>query len=93
MGRPQSTSQSNKDYCKKYREKNKEVLKPKERSRKKFSRDYEKYTNTEKYQEFQFLNIDRIRTREYRRRKKAELNCQTETAPSTPTTSANPSTP
>ena len=59
------------------RKKNKDVIKKKERERKKMSRDYEKYLNTEKYQ--QRLHKDRIRSREYRRRRKAEASQASQT--------------
>ena len=73
MGRPQSNkSQSNKDYCKRYREKNEDALLKKERERKKASRESKKYVCSEKYK--QRLQNDRIRSREYRKRKKAESN-------------------
>ena len=49
MGRPQSNkSQSKKDSCKRYREKNKDALRKKERKRKKASREYEKYVRPKK---------------------------------------------
>ena len=81
MGRPQSNkSQSNKDYCKRYREKNKDALRKKERERKEGSREYEKYVCSEKYQ--QRLQNDRFRSREYRKRKKAESS-QANQTPST----------
>ena len=57
MGKPKS-NKANRDYCRRYREKNKDAIKKKERERKKMSRDYERYLNTEKYQ--QHLHKDRI---------------------------------
>ena len=69
MGRPQSNkSQSNKDYCKRCREKNKDALRKKERERKKASRECEKYVCPKKYK--QRLQNVRIRSREYRKWKK-----------------------
>ena len=50
------------------------------------SRDYEKYLNTEKYQ--QRLHKDRIRSREYRRRKKAEASQASQTSFSSQDTSS-----
>ena len=65
MGRPQSNkSQSNKDYCKRYREKNKDAPKKKGQERKKAPREYEKYVCPEKYKKR--LQNDRVRSREYR---------------------------
>ena len=76
MGRPKSDNPlSNKESCKKYREKNKEALKKKERERKKTAREYEKYLFSGKYQKRLFN--DRIRAREYRKRKNEEPNEQT----------------
>ena len=73
MGRPQSNkSQSSRDYCKRYREKNEDALLKKERERKKASRESKKYVCSEKYK--QCLQNNRIRPREYRKRKKAESN-------------------
>ena len=56
-------NKANRDYCRRYREKNKDAIKKKEREYKKMSRDYEKYLNTEKYQ--QRPHKDRIWSREY----------------------------
>lgn len=70
MVRPHSGTKSNKDYCRKYREKNKEAFKVKEKERKKFARDYEKHVDREKYEAR--LKKDRLRSREYRKRKKEE---------------------
>ena len=70
MVRPQSTRKSNKDYCRKYREKNKEAFKEAEKQRKKFARDYEKHVDKEKYEAR--LKKDRLRSREYRKRKREE---------------------
>ena len=53
------------------------------------SRDYEKYLNTEKYQ--QRLHKDRIRSREYRRRKKAEVSQASQTSSSSQDTSTGTS--
>ena len=86
MGKPTS-NKANRDYCRRYREKNKDAIKEKERERKKMSRDYEKYLNTEKYQ--QLLHEDRIRSREYRRRKKAEASQASQTSSSSQDTSSS----
>ena len=49
MGKPKSnSSKSNKDYCQKYREKNKDELKKKDRERKRAAREYENYLQPEK---------------------------------------------
>ena len=53
MGRPRinpSKIDSNSKYCKRYREKNKEILKKKGRGREKEAREYEKHVCPEKYQ-------------------------------------------
>ena len=54
MGRPRihcDKSAANKDYCRRYREKNKEKIKENDTKRKKFAREYEKYTRPDKYKE------------------------------------------
>ena len=92
MGRPQSNKyQSNKDYCKRYREKNKDALKKKERKRRKASRKYEKHVCPEKNKKR--LQSARIKSREYRKRKKAESSQanQTPSSSSQDTSSATSS--
>lgn len=74
MGRPRihaSKGAANSEYCKRYRKKNKDTLKKTEKERKKQAREYEKYVHPEK------LKKDRIRKREYRRRKAAESQTST----------------
>ena len=87
MGRPKSSKTlSNKEYCRKYREKNKEKLKQKDKERKKNAREYEKYVCPDKYMER--LQKDRIRSRDYRAKKKAESE-KNEELPSSSSSSPN----
>ena len=52
MDRPRSNkSQSNKNYCKRCREKIKDTLRKKEPEHRKTSTEYEKYTCPEKYKQ------------------------------------------
>ena len=73
MGRPKlnkSKSEANKEYVKKYREKNAEKYKEEDRKRKKNKLEYMKYVEPKKYEER--LKKDRMRKRVAREKKKQE---------------------
>ena len=51
MKRTSSKTANNAKYCMKYRNKNKETIREKDKERKRFEREYEKYCDEEKYEE------------------------------------------
>lgn len=67
---------NNAAYCKKYREKNLESIRKKDKERKKFARDYVKYVESEKYEEQK--RKDRERKRLAKERKAVEIEADTE---------------
>jgi len=60
----------NAEYCKTYRQKNLKKIRKKDKQRKKFEREHEKYLNPEKYEETK--RKDRERKRQAKKRKLAE---------------------
>ena len=61
MKRTSSKTANNATYCMKYRNKNIETIREKDKGRKRFEREYEKYCDEEKYEE---------KKRKYRERKR-----------------------
>ena len=72
MKRTSSKTANNAKYCMKYRNKNIETIREKDKERKRFEREYEKYCDEEKYEENK--RKDRERKRLANKRKKVGRN-------------------
>ena len=55
MKRTSSKTANNAKYCMKYRNKNIETIREKDKERKRFEREYEKYCDEEKYEEKMYV--------------------------------------
>ena len=71
MKRTSSKTANNAKYCMKYRNKNIETIREKDKERKRFEREYEKYCDEEKYEEKK--RKDRERKRLAKERKLEEM--------------------
>ena len=71
MKRTSSKTANNAKYCMKYRNKNIETIQEKDKERKRFEREYEKYCDEEKYEEKK--RNDRERKRLAKERKLEEM--------------------
>ena len=72
MKRTSSKAANNAKYCMKYRNKNIETIREKDKERKRFEREYEKYCDEEKYEEKKRKNRERKRLAKERKLEEME---------------------
>ena len=73
MKRTSSKTANNAKYCMKYRNKNIETIREKDKERKRFEREYEKYCDEEKYEEKRRKDRERKSKRLAKERKLEEM--------------------